>query len=134
MNVQNLYLIITILCYVVYFIKRLPDRLNFLEKWKKHHYEDEKENNCSDIYSEKCLQSGELIEHYMINNIRYIGIRILSIFNKNLFPLVFLDNLSNVINHLLILKKSGFHYFQIYHFTCFIIDFFLIFLNNNSED
>ena len=133
MSIKNLYLIITIICYLVYFTSRLPERINFLNKWKKHHYEDEKENDCSNIDSEKCLQSGELIEYYMTNNIRYVGIRILSIYDKNFFPLVFLDNLSNVITHLLRFNKWGFHYFQIYHYSCFIIDVILILLNNSEE-
>ncbi len=133
MTITNVYLITTMICYIIYFTIHLPRRMKFLDKWKKHHYDDEKENDCSVVESEKCIQSGELIEHYMKNSIRYIGLRFLCLFNKDILPMVFLDNLSNVANHMLRMKKWGFHYFLIYHFVCFLIDIFLILKSSDYE-
>ena len=130
MNLNKVYLIITILVYSIYFFIMLPTRLNELSKWKKYHYDDNNINNCKNEESYKCITFGNIIEKYIIGNIMYISLRSLCLYNIDLFPLVFLDNIKHIITHLLRWKKWGFHYFGIYHIICILIDsYFLFFIN-----
>ena len=123
---KNIYLAVSSICYLVYFIIMLPSRIKFLNKWKNYHYSNNKKNNCSDDESYKCIRSGKLTEMYIISNIKYISLRILSIFKPEFFPLVLLDNIKNVVKHLLRWNKWGFHYFGIYHIVCLSLDIFFI--------
>jgi len=101
--------------------------LSDLDKWKKYHYIDNKDNNCKDDEAIECVRYGELIEKYIIANIDYIALRMLCLYKPILFPLVFLDHVRRVTTNLLKWRKWGFHYFDIYFITCLIIDVKLLF-------
>ena len=124
--IKNLYLIISLICYLIYFLFVLPKRIKFLNKWKKYHYKDNKKNDCSDDESYKCIRSGKLEEMYIISNIKYISLRILCLFKPEFLPFVFLDNIKQVTKHLLRWNKWGFHYFGVYHIACLCFDIFLL--------
>ena len=104
----------------------LPSRNKNLHKWKKYHYDDENENNCKNDESISCIRYGNIIEKYMIGNINYIALRGLCLYDDGFFPLVFLDDINNVTNHLLRWKKWGFHYFGVYHILCLLLDIYFI--------
>ena len=125
----KIYLIVTSIIYIVYFLTMLPNRMKNLDEWKKYHYDNEKENNCKDDEAIECIRSGRLIERYIMTNINYIALRLLCLYKPEFFPLVFLDNVKRVTNHMLRWKKWGFHYFLVYHFTCLMIDIKLLFFN-----
>ena len=118
----NIYLIITATIYIIYFLIMLPGRLQNLDKWKKYHYDDKKDNNCKNDEAIECIRSGKLIERYIMTNVDYFSLRLICLVKPELFPLVFLDNIRRVTNHLLRWKKWGFHYFLIYHSTCLAFD------------
>lgn len=130
MEISKIYLIFTIVVYSIYFLIMLPTRLKDLSIWKKYHYDDNKNNDCKNEESYKCINYGNIIEKYIIGNLKYIGLRSLCLFNSNFIPLVFLNNIENVSTHLLRWKKWGFHYFGIYHIFCLLFDICIIFFPN----
>ena len=129
----ELYLKITITVYLVYFLMMLPSRVKNLYKWKKYHYDNENKNDCKDDESYKCLGYGNLIEKYMIGNIDYIALRALCLYYKDFFPLVLLNDISNVTNHMLRWKKWGIHYFGFYHLICLLFDIYFITKTNYNN-